>query len=54
VIEAFEAIKMKHTHKFVLFKLSDDLSEIVVDATSSDADYANFLALLPPVRTAVR
>lgn len=50
VIEAFDEIKMKRQHKFVMFKISDDLSEIVIDHKSNDADYSTFLGLLPAVR----
>ena len=38
---------MKKEHKYIIFNLSKDFSEIVVDKTSSDADYDTFLADLP-------
>ncbi|CAE6456248.1 unnamed protein product, partial [Rhizoctonia solani] len=45
--QAYQDMKLKKTSKYIVFKLSDDLKEVVVDKTSSDTNYDIFLADLP-------
>jgi cofilin len=42
-------MKLKKNSKYIVFKLSDDLKEVVVDKQSSDTNYDIFLADLPTV-----
>ncbi len=46
-LEAYNELKLKKTHKYVIYKLNDNFTEIVVDKTSPDADYTKFVANLP-------
>ncbi|KAJ1964006.1 cofilin [Dipsacomyces acuminosporus] len=46
-LEAYNELKLKHTSKYIIFKLSDDNKEIVVEKTSADKDYEGFLGDLP-------
>lgn len=46
-LSAFNDLKLGKKHKFVIFSLNDAKTEIVVEHTSSDPDYENFLAKLP-------
>ena len=39
--EKFEEMKLKHQHKYVIFKLSDDLKNIVVDCTGNKGRLQN-------------
>lgn len=41
-IQAFNDLKLKRAYKFVIFKISDDWKEIVVEETSKDGDYEVF------------
>jgi len=41
-ISAFNDLKLNKTIKYIIFKLSDDYKEIVVEDTSSDSDWDNF------------
>jgi cofilin len=38
----FNALKLQKAHKYIIFKLSDDLKEIEVESTSSSNDYEEF------------
>lgn len=46
-VQAFNDLKLKKKYKSIIFKLSDDKKEIVLDGTSSDADYDQFVEKLP-------
>jgi hypothetical protein len=51
VVGAFHEIKTGHKHRFAIFKLSDDLKEIVIDTLAPpSATYDDLLAKLSPVR----
>ena len=41
-VQAFNDLKLKRAYKFVIFKISDDWKEIVVEETSKEADYEVF------------
>jgi len=45
-INTFQNLKLKKTLKYILYNISKDLTEIVVDKTG-DASYEEFLGLLP-------
>eukprot|EP00341_Mesodinium_pulex_P015770 CAMPEP_0116937284 /NCGR_PEP_ID=MMETSP0467-20121206/31406_1 /TAXON_ID=283647 /ORGANISM="Mesodinium pulex, Strain SPMC105" /LENGTH=138 /DNA_ID=CAMNT_0004619057 /DNA_START=51 /DNA_END=467 /DNA_ORIENTATION=+ len=48
VVEAYQNLKLGHKHKYVIFKLNDDLTEVVVDFTAgADASYDEFVGKLP-------
>jgi cofilin len=38
----FNSLKLQKAHKYIIFKLSDDLKEIEVESTSPSADYEEF------------
>ncbi|KAF9282628.1 cofilin [Linnemannia elongata] len=46
-VDTFLELKLKKTHKYIIYKISDDLETIEVVKTSSDEDYDNFLKELP-------
>ncbi|KAF5092431.1 hypothetical protein D0Z03_002864 [Geotrichum reessii] len=46
-LAAFNDLKLKKAHKYVIFSLNDNKTEIVVSKTSSQNDYEDFLADLP-------
>ncbi|KAF8924830.1 cofilin, partial [Dissophora ornata] len=46
-LEAFQDLKLKHNYKFIIYKISDDNKEIVVETTSDDGDYEQFLKCFP-------
>lgn len=46
-LKAFQALKLKKTHKYIIFSLNADSTEIIVEKTSSESDYAKFLEDLP-------
>eukprot|EP00055_Hartaetosiga_balthica_P018451 m.134347 g.134347 ORF g.134347 m.134347 type:complete len:140 (-) comp9559_c0_seq1:110-529(-) len=46
-MEAFEALKMGKKFKYVVFKITDDHTQIVVDDAASEGDWDAFLAKLP-------
>ncbi|KAF8182348.1 actin depolymerizing factor [Pholiota molesta] len=48
-LTAFQELKLKHKHRYIIFTLNKDLTEIVVEKTSSAADYDDFIADLPEV-----
>lgn len=41
-IEAYNKLKLDKKYKYVIFKLSDDYKEIVVEEASDDKDWENF------------
>ncbi|KAJ1659673.1 cofilin [Dispira simplex] len=47
-LEAFHQLKAKRTLRYVIYKLSDDKTEIVVDKTAESSSYDDFVASLPP------
>ncbi|ORX52861.1 hypothetical protein DM01DRAFT_1323335 [Hesseltinella vesiculosa] len=46
-LEAFSSLKLGHKYKYIIFKLSDDLKEIVVEKTVETGSYDDFLGDLP-------
>src|SRR5689334_3072343 len=47
-VEAFKKLKDYRTLKYIIYKLSDDQTSILVEKTSPTRDYDAFLAELPP------
>ncbi|KAG2135378.1 actin depolymerizing factor [Suillus bovinus] len=45
--QEFQQLKMSKSLKYILFKLNDSRTEIVVDKTSGNSDYEEFLDNLP-------
>jgi cofilin len=41
-IEAYNALKLEKKFKYIIYKLSDDNKEIVVEEASDDTEYSNF------------
>ncbi len=46
-IEAYQSLKLGKRFKYIIYRISDDVHEIIVDKTSETTDYADFLADLP-------
>ncbi|KAA8911299.1 Cof1 cofilin [Sphaerosporella brunnea] len=46
-VTTFEQLKLGKKTKYIIYKLSDDKKTIIVEKTSEDVDYDNFLADLP-------
>jgi len=47
-INIFNQFKLKNNHKYITFRLSDDLTKIIIDKTGSpSATYDEFLSALP-------
>ncbi|CAO3568625.1 unnamed protein product [Mortierella alpina] len=46
-LEAFHKLKLEHKYKYVVFKISDDNKEIIVEKASDNSDYEAFLMDLP-------
>lgn len=46
-LEIFQELKLRHKYKYIIFKLSDDNKEIVVENSAESADYSDFLGQLP-------
>lgn len=46
-ISGFEELKLRKTSRYIIYKLNDKKTEIVIDKSSSDTDYETFLADLP-------
>ncbi|MFF2127109.1 actin-binding ADF family protein [Streptomyces olivochromogenes] len=46
-LQEYQALKLKKTHKYVIFNLNRDNTEIVVEKVSSSTKYDDFLADLP-------
>ncbi|CAL1712470.1 unnamed protein product [Somion occarium] len=47
VLDTYQELKLGKKHKYIVFGLSPDNTEIVVTKTSSDNSYETFLADLP-------
>lgn len=51
VDSTYNEIKLGHQHRFVIYKLNDAMTEIVVQETAPPSQtYADFLAKMPKVR----
>ncbi|KAF9468634.1 actin depolymerizing factor [Collybia nuda] len=46
-LEEYQALKLKKTHKYIIFTLSKDSTEIVVEKTSNSQIYDDFISDLP-------
>lgn len=46
-VTAFQALKLGKKLKYIIFNLSSDLKEIIVEKTSEESDYEVFLKDLP-------
>jgi len=46
-LTAFQELKLRKKSKFIIFKLSDDKTEIIKEKESSSSNYDDFLAELP-------
>ncbi|KAI8968539.1 hypothetical protein BDF20DRAFT_896944 [Mycotypha africana] len=47
-LEVFEELKLRKKYKYIIFKLSDDNKEIVIEKSSTNGEYQEFLDELPP------
>ncbi|KAI8356754.1 hypothetical protein EDC96DRAFT_515353 [Choanephora cucurbitarum] len=46
-IQLYEELKIRKKYKYIIFKLNDTNSEIIVEKSAETADYDDFLAQLP-------
>jgi len=46
-LTGYRDLKLGHKHKYIIYNLSKDNTQIVVDKTSTASDYDDFLADLP-------
>jgi len=46
-LEAFQELKLRKKHKYIIFTLNAKQTEIIVEKTSTDVDYETFLGDLP-------
>ncbi|KAF8945441.1 cofilin [Haplosporangium gracile] len=46
-VDTFQELKLGKAHKYIIYKISDNLETIEVVKSSTDADYDNFLKELP-------
>lgn len=46
-MEAYQELKLKKAFKFIIFKLTDDFSAVVVDVKSTTGTYDDFVKALP-------
>ncbi|KAI8089676.1 uncharacterized protein BX664DRAFT_333627 [Halteromyces radiatus] len=46
-LELYQEFKLRKKYKYIIFKLSDDLSEIVVENSAETGTYDDFLQKLP-------
>jgi hypothetical protein len=46
-LEVFQQLKLGKKHKYITFRIGDDKKEIVVEKSSTSADYDDFIADLP-------
>jgi len=46
-LSEFQALKIGHKHKYIIYNLSKDNTHIIVDKKSEAAEYDDFLADLP-------
>jgi len=47
VVTKYQELKLGHQHRYLLFKLTDDLKEVTFEKASNDQAYADFVAALP-------
>lgn len=45
--DVYQDLKLRKKYKYIIFKISDDLTEIVVDKYSESSDYDDFVGSLP-------
>lgn len=49
VVSKYQELKLGHQHRYVFFKLTDDLKEVVFEkAAPGNSDFNSFVASLPP------
>ncbi|MFI1712048.1 actin-binding ADF family protein [Streptomyces litmocidini] len=46
-VEAYQDLKLKRSFRYIIFTLSEDFSEVVVEKTSASGGYNDFLEDLP-------
>lgn len=46
-LDQYQELKLKKQHKYVIYKLNPNMTEIIVDKSSKDTDYETFLGDLP-------
>ncbi|TPX61139.1 hypothetical protein SpCBS45565_g07344 [Spizellomyces sp. 'palustris'] len=46
-VEAFQELKLKKKYRYIIYKINDNNTEIVVEKTVESADYEDFVASLP-------
>ncbi|KAG2231341.1 hypothetical protein BDF21DRAFT_182185 [Thamnidium elegans] len=46
-LELYQDLKIRKKYKYIIFKLSSDNKEIVVEKSATDAEYNDFLSQLP-------
>ncbi|SAM03924.1 hypothetical protein [Absidia glauca] len=46
-LQAFEELKLRKKYKYIIFKMSDNLKEVVVEKTAETSTYPEFLENLP-------
>ncbi|KAF3903204.1 Cofilin [Dactylellina cionopaga] len=48
-IPTYQNLKLKEDHRYIIYKLTDNLKEILIDkASAKDSTYDDFVADLPP------
>jgi len=46
-IEAFQDLKLRKKYRFIVYKMNDAMTEIIVEKTVADAQYDDFVKSLP-------
>lgn len=46
-LDKFQELKLKKTHKYIIYTLSSDKTKIVIEKTGSSREYEDFIADLP-------
>jgi len=46
-LPVYQELKLGHKHKYIIYNLSQDLTQITVEKKDSDSEYDNFLTNLP-------
>lgn len=46
-LKEFQDLKLRHKFKYIIYNLSKDNTEVVVEKTSNESDYETFLGDLP-------
>ena len=46
-METFQELKLRKKYKYIIYKLSDDNSAIVIEHLVEEGDYQKFVAALP-------